>query len=71
MYIDERRPKEINEAAWLADDYTLIHQTNFQSKQGSNSHRVDEKTNYPIKSSVEKEKENQSKSSSSKPQSSN
>ena len=71
MYIDERRPKDINEAACLADEYTLIHQTNFQSKQGSNSHRVDEKANYPIKSSVEKGKENQSKSSSSKPQSSN
>ena len=52
MYIDERRPKDINEAAWLADEYTLIHQTNFQSKQGSNSHRVGEKANYPIKSSV-------------------
>ena len=24
MYIDERRPKDINEAAWLADEYTLI-----------------------------------------------
>ena len=71
MYIDERRPKDINEAAWLADEYTLIHQTNFQSKQGSNSHRVGEKTNFPIKSSGEKEKANQSKSSSSKPQSSN
>ena len=57
MYIDERRPKDINEAAWLADEYTLIHQTNFQSKQGSNSHRVGEKANYPIKSSVEKGKE--------------
>ena len=71
MYIDERRPKDINEAAWLADEYTLIHQTNFQSKQGSNSHRVGEKTNFPIKSSGEKEKANQSKSSSSKPRSSN
>ena len=70
MYIDERRPKDINEAGWL-EEYTLIHQTNFQSKQGSNSHRVGEKTNYPIKSPVEKGKENQSKSSSSKPQSSN
>ena len=70
MYIDERRPKDINEAGWL-DEYTLIHQTNFQSKQRSNSHRVDEKTNYPIKSTVEKGKENQSKSSSSKPQSFN
>ena len=29
MYIDERRPKDINEAAWLADEFTLIHQTNF------------------------------------------
>ena len=56
MYIDERRPKDINEATWLADEYTLIHQTTFQSKQGSNSHRVGEKANYPIKSSVQKEK---------------
>ena len=71
LYIDERRSKDINEAAWLADEYTLIHQTNFHSKQGSNSHRVGEKANYPIKSSGEKEKANQSKSSSSKPQSSN
>ena len=57
MYIEEHRPKEdINEAAWLSDEYTLIHHNNFQSKQVSNSHRLGEKTNYPIKSSVEKEK---------------
>ena len=71
IYIDERRPKDINEEAWLADEYTLIHQTNFQSQQGSNSHRVGEKAKYPIKSNVEIRKENQSKSSSSKPQSPN
>ena len=57
MYIDERRPKDINEAAWLADEYTLIHQTNFQSKQGSNSHRVGEKTNFQSNPVVKKKKQ--------------
>ena len=37
VYIDERAPTNLNEAAHLADEYALIHQSQFHLKSYSNS----------------------------------
>ncbi len=68
MYIDEHGPKDLSEAASLADEYALIHQSQFHSKSSSGSKGAD-KSSSNDQSSVEKQS-NASKSSSSKPQSS-
>ena len=71
-FIDERGPKNLNEAACLADEYALIHQSQFHSK--SSSSKGGEKISIDSQSSVEKQpsvfKVSQSKTQSSVPTSS-
>ena len=70
VYIDERAPTNLNEAAHLADEYALIHQSQFHSKSHSNSSNgsdVEKQTS--VSPSVDSKQNSSSKSSSSTPQS--
>ena len=82
VYIDERAPTNLNEAAYLADEYALIHQSQFHSKSHSNSSKssdisssscqsngsdVEKQTS--VSPSVDSKQNSSSKSSSSSPQS--
>ena len=79
VYIDERAPTNLNEAAHLADEYALIHQSQFHSKSHSNSSKSSDKSSSKHESSDEKQtsmspsvdsrQNSTSKSSSSTPQS--
>ena len=82
VYIDERAPTNLNEAAHLADEYALIHQSQFHSKSHSNSSKSSDNSSSSYQSndsSVEKQtsvspsvdsgQNSSSKSSSSSPQS--
>ena len=55
VYIDERKPDSLNEAATLADEYSLIHQSRFNSKSNSNSSKVCEKVSDSDQLSVHKQ----------------
>ena len=82
VYIDERAPTNLNEAAHLADEYALIHQSQFHSKSHSNSSKSSDKSSSSYQSngsdvekqtsvspSVDSKQNSSSKSSSSSPQS--
>ena len=81
VYIDERAPTNLNEAAHLADEYALIHQSQFHSKSHSNSSKgsdnssssyqsngSDVKKQTSVSPSVDSKQNSSSKSSSSSPQ---
>ena len=40
VYIDERKPASLNEAATLVDEYSLIHQSRLNSKSNSTSSKA-------------------------------
>ena len=82
VYIDERAPTNLNEAAHLADEYALIHQSQFHSKSHSNSSKSSDNSSSSCQSngsdvekqtsvspSVDSKQNSSSKSSSSTPQS--
>ena len=82
VYIDERAPTNLNEAAHLADEYALIHQSQFHSKSHSNSSKSSNNSSSSCQSngsdvekqtsvspSVDSKQNSSSKSSSSSPQS--
>ena len=82
VYIDERAPTNLNEAAHLADEYALIHQSQFHSKSHSNSSKSSNNSSSSCQSngsdvekqtsvspSVDSKQNSSSKSSSSTPQS--
>ena len=54
VYIDERKPDSLNEAATLADEYSLIHQSLFNSKSNSTSSKGSDKVSDSDQLSVHK-----------------
>ena len=69
IYLDERGSHDLSEAGCLADEYALIHQSQFHSKSSSVSSKGGDKFSSNDQSSVDKQP-TVTKFSSSKPQSS-